>query len=116
MTRWAEEESDSGWGVFPKYLERFGARGPVNPSSADSGYSSGVVGLFGLVGVVGELTAPLAGRFADRRSPRWKSIRLVLGSRGNLRSPLPEFGNQAVDILQRAVPEVGVILLHYGGG
>ncbi len=35
------------------------------------GYSSGIVGLFGLVGVVGALAAPLAGRFADRRSPRW---------------------------------------------
>ena len=35
------------------------------------GYPSGVVGLFGLVGVVGALAAPLAGRFADRRSPRW---------------------------------------------
>ncbi len=35
------------------------------------GYPSGVVGLFGLVGIVGALAAPLAGRFADRRSPRW---------------------------------------------
>jgi predicted MFS family arabinose efflux permease len=35
------------------------------------GYSGGVVGLFGLVGIVGALAAPLAGRFADRRSPRW---------------------------------------------
>ena len=35
------------------------------------GYSSGVVGLFGLVGIVGALAAPLAGRIADRRSPRW---------------------------------------------
>lgn len=35
------------------------------------GYSSGVVGLFGLVGIVGALAAPMAGRFADRRSPRW---------------------------------------------
>jgi predicted MFS family arabinose efflux permease len=34
------------------------------------GYSSGVVGLFGLVGIVGALAAPLAGRIADRRSPR----------------------------------------------
>ncbi len=34
-------------------------------------YGSGVVGLFGLVGVVGALAAPLAGQFADRRSPRW---------------------------------------------
>ena len=35
------------------------------------GYPSGVVGLFGLVGIVGALAAPLAGRFADRRNPRW---------------------------------------------
>ena len=35
------------------------------------GYGSGVVGLFGLVGIVGAMAAPLAGRFADRRSPRW---------------------------------------------
>jgi predicted MFS family arabinose efflux permease len=35
------------------------------------GYPIGVVGLFGLVGVVGALAAPLAGRFADRRSARW---------------------------------------------
>ena len=35
------------------------------------GYPSGVVGLFGLVGIVGALAAPLAGRSADRRSPRW---------------------------------------------
>ena len=35
------------------------------------GYTSGVVGLFGLVGIVGALAAPLAGRIADRRSPRW---------------------------------------------
>ena len=34
------------------------------------GYSSGVVGLFGLVGIVGALAAPMAGRIADRRSPR----------------------------------------------
>ena len=35
------------------------------------GYPSGVVGLFGLVGIVGALAASLAGRSADRRSPRW---------------------------------------------
>jgi predicted MFS family arabinose efflux permease len=35
------------------------------------GYPSGVVGLFGLVGVVGAMAAPLAGRSADRRNPRW---------------------------------------------
>ena len=34
------------------------------------GYPSGVVGLFGLVGIVGALAAPLAGRLADRHSPR----------------------------------------------
>jgi predicted MFS family arabinose efflux permease len=40
-------------------------------ASPPFGYSSGVVGLFGLVGIVGAMAAPLAGRFADRRSPRW---------------------------------------------
>lgn len=33
-------------------------------------YGSGVVGLFGLVGVVGAAIAPVAGRIADRQSPR----------------------------------------------
>src|SRR5690606_34391944 len=34
------------------------------------GYDAGIVGLFGLVGVVGALAAPMAGRLADRGSPR----------------------------------------------
>lgn len=40
-------------------------------ASPPFGYASGVVGLFGLVGIVGAMAAPMAGRFADRRSPRW---------------------------------------------
>jgi predicted MFS family arabinose efflux permease len=33
-------------------------------------YGSGVAGLFGLIGVIGAAAAPIAGRLADKRSPR----------------------------------------------
>jgi predicted MFS family arabinose efflux permease len=71
------------------------------------GYGSGVVGLFGLVGIVGALAAPLAGRFADRRSPRWTigaGLACILLSY----AVLYEFGGTVYGMV------VGVILLDLG--
>jgi predicted MFS family arabinose efflux permease len=71
------------------------------------GYGSGVVGLFGLVGIVGALAAPLAGRFADRRSPRW-TIGAGLACIVLSYAVLYEFGGTVYGML------VGVILLDLG--
>jgi len=71
------------------------------------GYGSGVVGLFGLAGIVGALAAPLAGRFADRRSPRWTigaGLACILLSY----AVLYEFGGRVHGMV------VGVILLDLG--
>ena len=71
------------------------------------GYGSGVVGLFGLAGIVGALAAPLAGRFADRRSPRWTigaGLACILLSY----AVLYEFGGTVCGMV------VGVILLDLG--
>src|SRR5271166_307985 len=81
----------------------------VVPSRGDElrGLQRLLVGLFGLAGIVGALAAPLAGRFADRRSPRWTigaGLACILLSY----AVLYEFGGTVCGMV------VGVILLDLG--
>ncbi|MCP6757175.1 MAG: MFS transporter [Fischerella sp. CENA71] len=70
-------------------------------------YGSEVAGLFGLIGVVGAASAPLAGKLADRRSPR---LAIALGLLATAVSFLVFwlFGYQLWGLI------VGVILLDMG--
>ncbi|WP_199339241.1 MULTISPECIES: MFS transporter [Nostoc] len=70
-------------------------------------YGSEVAGLFGLIGVVGAASAPLAGKLADRRSPR---LAIALGLLATTVSFLVFwlFGYQLWGLI------VGVILLDMG--
>ncbi len=71
------------------------------------GYGSDVAGLFGLVGVVGAAIAPMAGKVADRRSPRL-TVGLGLVATAGSFVLFWALGNQIWGLI------VGVILLDLG--
>jgi len=70
-------------------------------------YGSSVAGLFGLVGAAGALCAPLVGRFADRRGPRF-TILLALAVTLASFLVLGAFGKMMAGLI------VGVLLLDVG--
>ncbi len=70
-------------------------------------YGSSVAGLFGLVGAAGALCAPLVGRFADRRGPRFTILLALLTTLASFLL-LGAFGKVMAGLI------LGVILLDIG--
>jgi predicted MFS family arabinose efflux permease len=70
-------------------------------------YGSSVAGLFGLVGAAGALCAPLVGRFADRRGPRFTILLALLTTLASF-VVLGIFGKVMAGLI------IGVILLDVG--
>jgi predicted MFS family arabinose efflux permease len=70
-------------------------------------YGSSVAGLFGLVGAAGALCAPLVGRFADRRGPRFTILLALLTTLASFLL-LGAFGKIMAGLI------IGVILLDVG--
>lgn len=70
-------------------------------------YGSSVAGLFGLVGAAGALCAPLVGRFADRRGPRFTILLALLTTLASFLL-LGAFGKIMAGLI------AGVILLDVG--
>ena len=70
-------------------------------------YGSGVAGLFGLVGVVGAAAAPIAGKLADKKSPRLTVGLSILITTASF-CVFWSFGHQLWGLI------IGVILLDLG--
>jgi len=70
-------------------------------------YGSSVAGLFGLVGAAGALCAPLVGRFADKRGPRFTVLLALLTTLASF-LVLGAFGKAMAGLI------LGVILLDVG--
>jgi predicted MFS family arabinose efflux permease len=70
-------------------------------------YGSSVAGLFGLVGAAGALCAPLVGRFADRRGPRYTIFLALLTTAASF-LVLGAFGKVLAGLI------AGVVLLDIG--
>jgi MFS family permease len=70
-------------------------------------FGSSVAGLFGLVGAAGALCAPLVGRFADRRGPRFTILLALLTTLASFLL-LGAFGKVMAGLI------IGVILLDVG--
>jgi predicted MFS family arabinose efflux permease len=70
-------------------------------------YGTSVAGLFGLVGAAGALCAPLVGRFADRRGPRFTILLALLTTLASF-LVLGAFGKMMAGLI------AGVILLDVG--
>lgn len=70
-------------------------------------YGSSVAGLFGLVGAAGALCAPLVGRFADRRGPRFTILLALLTTLASFLL-LGAFGKVMAGLI------AGVVLLDIG--